>query len=497
MNKKPLLNEPRTWRGYWWPPGERDKAIPGILAYRPDKGLVLELIGGWEADIMEEVAPGVTIPQGSRRWPVLHGLSDNQELTLLDCLPTNTRGRIFGPPEEQTIHVLTALSGVHLNAADQAVFTECQVAVEDLTMWSNSWVLSQSFGMEEGRPNGKGCISAEPAKDRSVTVNGVVTSLVHEHTLPYFEYTRGGTLGRMTETRFFRFQAPEPWSLATAQEHAKVAQDLLSLALNRPRGLLWMQLKMPPEDRVYPEGYPVQDRKVDLYAEHITPAEPSAKALQDHQALFTCKHLPFEEIWPRWWEVRERYLRASNMILSLGYAPARFIEGRLLTATGAAEVLHRALGRRPPPIPKDEFAALRKVLLANTPNQHQKWVREKLRNEVTLKERLLELAALPDPEAMQRLVPNVEHWVTVTTQARNDLTHEGHARRQSIDEVIAAVKVTSAVVVMNLLQALGVPSTRQREIITENPELRQTARQASEDLSPRPIGEESTEMGGP
>lgn len=101
--------------------------------------------------------------------------------------------------------------------------------------------------------------------------------------------------------------------------------------------------------------------------------------------------------------------------------PPRFIEGQLLTATGAAEVLHRALGQAEPPVPADEFSAMRAALLEHTPEEHRKWLREKLRNDVTLKERLRDLAALPDREAMQRLVPDVERWATVTTQARNDL----------------------------------------------------------------------------
>lgn len=63
---------------------------------------------------------------------------------------------------------------------------------------------------------------------------------------------------------------------------------------------------------------------------------------------------------------------------------------------------------------------------------------------------------------------------------------------QSLDEVTAAVKVTSAVVIMNLLQALGVPSNRQRQIISENPELRHTATQANDYLSPEHPDEEST-----
>ena len=490
---KPLLSEPRTWRGYWWLPGERDKAMPGTLTYRPESGLVLELIGGWDAKILQELRPGVFAElEESRRWPLLHGLAANREMTLLDCLPTHTKSRNFDPPEQQTINVLTALSGVHLKTADQAVFTKCLVAVEDLTMWSDTSVLSQTIGLDDWRPNGTGSVVAEPVDDPSVTVDGVVTSLVHEHTLPHFEHTRDGTLGRMRETRYVRFQPPEPWSVTTAQEHAKMVQDLLSLALHRPCGLLWIRLKMPPEEHDYPEGYPVRDREVDLYAEQIVPAEPSAKAVQPHRALFTCAHISFEEIWPRWCEVRERCLRASNMILGLRYAPARFIEGRFLTATGAAEVLHRALGEAPPPIPADEFSAMRRTLLEHTPEQHRTWVREKLRNEVTLRERLRDLAGQPDSEAMARLVPDVEHWARVTTQARNDLTHAGHSRRQDIDELIVAVKVTSAVVVMNLLEALGVPGQRQREIVNDHPELRNTANQARDSLTATPTDAEST-----
>lgn len=488
--EKPLLNEPRTWRGYWWAPAERDNAMPGTLTYRPGGGLVLELVGGWDARIRKEVRPGVfAFLEGSSRWPVLHGLAEGQEITLMDCLVTHTMSRNFGPPEEQTIHVLTALSGVHLDTADQAIFTQCHVAVEDLALWSHSSVLSKSLGIEGGRPNGSGSVVAQPVEDPSVTVNGVVTSLVHEHTLPYFESTRGGTVGRMRETRFVRFEPSEPWSLADAQDHAKMVQDLLSISLHRPCGLLWMRLRMPPEDREYPEGYPIRDREVDLYAEHTVPAEPAAKAVNYHHTLFTCEHLPFEEVWPRWCEVRERCVRASDMILGLRYAPARFIEGRLLTATGAAEVLHRALGKVHPPVPAEEFAAMRETLLEHTPDRHRKWVREKLRNDVTLKDRLRDLAELPDPEAIGRLVPDVERWATVTTQARNDLTHEGHARRQSIDEVIVAVKVTSDVVLMNLLQALGVPGDRQRAIVRQHPELRQTAKQASDNLASSPDGE--------
>jgi hypothetical protein len=56
---------------------------------------------------------------------------------------------------------------------------------------------------------------------------------------------------------------------------------------------------------------------------------------------------------------------------------------------------------------------------------------------------------------MRRLVPSVDRWATVTTQAHKDLAHEGHRCRQSIDEVGAAVRVTSAAVMLLFLNCGG------------------------------------------
>lgn len=152
----------------------------------------------------------------------------------------------------------------------------------------------------------------------------------------------------------------------------------------------------------------------------------------------------------------------------------------------AAEVMHRALNIDHPRMPRADLVALRARLLKNTPEVHQAWVKSAIRNELTLRERLRALAGLPDSEAMQKLVPEVEHWAKVTTQARNDLAHTGQTPSQSVDELNAAVKVATAVVVMNLLQAPGRPGQRQREIVNDHSELRLTAAEARNDLTAKP-----------
>lgn len=489
MNKA-LLNEPRSWKGQWWLPTDPDNEVAGVLTYDPRTGLSLELIGGFEDRIVDHSHPNyVTVREGSLNWPLLHGLSEGKDITLLDCVPTHTMSRLFGGPEEQTVSALTALVGVHLEEPDQAVFTECRVSVEDLTPWAAASGFELTFGVEDERPTRARSISAEPAEEPVVVVDGTTITLAREYTLPFVERTRGGVVGRMRDAEFLKFQPDHPWSLSVAREYAKALQDLLSLATHRACAVLWLTLRLPRKDGEYREDYPVIDREVEVYSKHTVTGDPSAKAVEHRGTLFTCADLPFKEVVPRWMAVRKDCEAASNMVLGLRYAPTRYIEVQLMTAVGAAEVMHRALRIDQPPIPVAEFPAIRAKLLEHVPEEHRDWLRSKLRNDPTLKDRLLALAALPDREAMSQLVPEPEQWAKVSTWARNDLAHEGQTPKVSIDELITSVKVTSAVVVMSLLQVLGVPGERQRKIVKDHPELRQVSLDARKHLTPE-VGKE-------
>jgi hypothetical protein len=422
--------------------------------------------------------------EGTRSWPVIWGVAENREITLLDCLPLSSTSHRFGldGPDKQTISALIALVGVHLDDSKKEVFTSSLVSVENLTRWANSSVFNATIGLKDERLDGRGTISVEPVAEPTVVVDGTTITLAHEHTLPHLEESRGQTVGRMKDTVFVRFQPEYPISLGTARDLAKVTQDLVSLATHRASAIVWLRLRIPPREREYPEGYPLNDREVAVYFQDTVRGDADAKAVEHHAMLFSCRHIPFEEIMPRWWRVRGRFLAASNMVLGLRYAPARYVEGNLLTAVGAAEVMHRALDIEQTRMPRPDFDALRAALMENTPKKHRSWVKGAIRNDPTLRERLVALAAHPDSEAMENLILNVDQWAKVATQARNDLAHTGQTPRQSVDELIAVVQVTAAVVLMNLLQALGLPAERQREIINDHPELRHTARQAREHL---------------
>ncbi|QEU93320.1 HEPN domain-containing protein [Streptomyces kanamyceticus] len=484
---KSLLNldEASEWSGIWWLPDDPDQPLPGVLRYSPDDGLVLSLIGAFEDRITSTPSPGLTVlHEGSRNWDVIQGIAEQQEISLLSCYPSSvqrTVGARVKSPDKQTVVAMTALVGAHVSDEDDAVFSAAEIAVEDLQFWAASSVFEGFLGAPDGKIDGTGSISVTPVQTRSVLVDGTEFRLQHQHTLPFFDQSKGGTVGRMRDTAFVRVVPAAPFSLDGAREAASLVQDLISLATHRAAGMIWLRLEVAESESVLlPGGRPKPKRRADVLYTPTALGRNNAKAVDHHRVFFTCASLPFEEVVPRWCEARDRLRAATSMILGLRYAPARYVETNLLTAVGAAEVLHRGLRIDEKPFPPANFKAMRDAMLAQVPEMHRKRFKGVIRNDPTLRDRLHALAARPDQDAIALLMPDVDRWAGRTTRARNDLAHEGKTPNHRTEELIAIVDVTAAVIILNVLHELGLPAERQREIVREHPQLRSTASAAGE-----------------
>ncbi|MEU5934560.1 HEPN domain-containing protein [Micromonospora sp. NPDC047187] len=483
MANDPLnLDESAEWAGLWWLPDDPDERIPGVLRYEPEDGLVLSLIGAFEDRIFSNPFPGVVaVHEGHRTWHVIHGAAEQREITLLACVPNSSKrtiGARVKSPDKQTVAAATALIGAHVSGEDDAAFSATEVSVEDLGLWAASSVFEGFHGAPDGKPDGSGSISVKPSEAQSIVVHGTEFRLLHRHTLPFFDQRRGGTVGRMRDTAFVRIVNTDPFSLNDALDAASLVQDLIALATHRAAGVIWLRLQLAEADSASRGDRPSLRRDADVLYSPSVLGKHDAKAVDHHRVFFTCASFPFEEVVPRWCEAHGRLQVAINMILGLRYAPARYIENNLLTAVGAAEVLHRRLGIEERPMPSDEFKPMREAMLAHVPEDHRERFKRAIRNDPTLHDRLYALAARPDDKAIGLLMPDVDRWARRTTRARNDLAHEGRTLHHSVEELAAIVEVTTAVVILNVLHELGLPAERQREIVQEHPQLRATASRA-------------------
>lgn len=486
MTGPPWLSEAAEWVGHWWLPDDLENPQPGVLRYEPVGGLSLALIGGFEDRILRRVGPGAWDEmEESRSWEVILGIAENKEVTLLDCLPTKSKsyGLDLRGPAKQTIHVQTALVGVHLPSKDDRVFTACRASVEGLTAWSADSVLCMTMGLRDDQLDGRGTIEATPVEGHSARHCTTTLRLEHHHTMPHFERRRGSTLGRMTDSAILYVEPDEPNSLADLRRTTHAMQDLLSLATHRAAGVLWLTLGLPPEEH---EECPSLPRDVSVYAEQRVAGDPLAKA-PDHGVLFTANDLPFETVVPRWLEIRDRFAATVNLLLGLRYVPGGYLETQVSQAVTAAEAMHRALKVKAP-IPEEEFKTLKDAVLSAVPDERKEWARNLLlRNEPSLKTRLLELASRPDDEAMTTLLPDAGRWVQMTVKARNDLTHSGQSSAHDLRDLHAISSVTTAVVLLNLLNEVGLSGEQQRTILSNNSELSTACRLSREYCSDQPV----------
>lgn len=485
MANDPLnLDGAAEWAGLWWLPDNPDEQVPGVLRYDADGGLSLSLIGAFEDRIMSNTAAGVTAyHEGTMSWDVIHGAAEQREITLLGSIPNSSKrtiGARVASPDKQTVTATVAIIGAHVSGEEDQAFSGVEVSVEDLRFWAASSVFEGFLGAPDGKIDGTGRISVKPVDDQSVVVDGTEYRLVHTPTLPFFDQRKGGSVGRMRDTVSIRVYPSEPFALNAALKAASLVQDLISLATHRAAGVIWLRLEVAGSESHLPDGRTLPRRCADVLYSPAALGKHDAKVVDHHRVFFTCDSLPFEEVLPRWCEAHDRLQAATNMILGLRYAPARFVENNLLTAVGAAEVLHRNLRIDEKPFLKAEFTAMRDAMLAEVPEEHQDRFMGAIRNDPTLRDRLHALAARPDQEAIALLVPDVAHWAKRTTRARNDLAHEGRTPNHSFDELIAVVEVTTAVVLLNVLHELGLPAERQRKIVQEHPQLRATSRTAGE-----------------
>lgn len=489
MSNDPLkLDESGEWAGLWWLSEAPDERLPGVLRYDGKGGLSLSLIGAFEERIFQQLAPGVKDElEGRSVWDLIYGVAQQREITLLGCVPIRSRrsvGARVDSPDMQTVKATTAIIGAHVSGREDAAFEAAEISVEDLTVWAASSVFSGHHGTRNGMPDGTGEISVKPVAAQSVTANNTEYRLEHTHTLPFWDWSRGKTVGRMRDVVSIRVRWAEPSALKAALEAASLVQDLIALATHRAAGVIWLQLELTGTKVLLPDGRMLPPRRADVLYSPVAVGKSDEQAIDPGSVLFTCEMLPFEELMPHWCEVRRKLQAAINMILGLRYAPARFVENNLLMAVGAAEALHRGLGIEEKPISEVEFKKIRKAMLEQVPEEYRGRFKELIRNSPTLRDRLLALAARPDQQAIGQLVPDVKYWAKRTTRARNDLAHEGKTPDHSIDELIAIVDTTSAVVILNVLHELRVPVERQREIVQDHPRFRMTCRKAREWLVP-------------
>lgn len=475
----PRLDQRREWSGEWWLPGAPDRTFGGVLAYEPGRELSLRLIGGWRYTEPVEPFPGVRVGRGDLlRWPIIHGRAGGTPLTLVDAWVSEARGGDDDRPAGLSIGAMTLLVDFHLDAEADPAFVAGWVTTENLNEWT------RRTGFRDERATGLRAESLEPLEATADEVK------VRLHTLSSYQSwsrKRDGYHIQHWEQAAMEFVSDTPRPMGDLLESMGSVSDLMTLSTLAPCADITVRLYTPPIPNRYPEGhfFATAPHKVDVYQYRTRTPEPEAGAAIWIDFIMSREDQPFEELIPRWFELRATFKAALDMVLGLTYLSGGYLQSRVVSAVSAAEAFHRALDA-PPPLSDADHSTLRDVLFAAVPDQHRQWLHDRTRyNQPTLRERLVDLARRPGP-FMKDLVPNPDAWAKAAARSRDGVAHFATAGHSRYDELHAIVVVTAAVVTMNLLGKLGISPERMNRALHENRDLRWTCELAREHFGEAP-----------
>lgn len=468
------MNETR-WKATWWIPGAADDAKPGTLHFRDDGQLKLELIGGFSIMTPVPGAAGVWIAQEREAlFPVLHGICGAEPFTLFDAVAVDTSGGLFSDViTGQSLTALRGLRGIHVASAAERIFDSAEVQLEYLLGWTAQTTMKASLTRQEGRWTGEQTAQSTPAGEQDAAYGGLTLTLRIPHT--QFRYDDSPLASQRTissrERAELEIASPEPLSLDGFGEVIKAMADLMTLCAHAPSGALKRTLRFTGSP-----GHPVpagRRGKAEMMGHQVHQPTPGSASAARVEYLFTLADADFAAIVPAWLALYERTSTACGVLFGLKYISQGYTSTRLLSAASSAEALHRSL-HDSAPYGEEEFRDLLGKALSAFPGQGKKsksarrFIRERLTNHLTYRDRVLALAAIPDREAVASLIPDVGTWAGLLKRARNSAAHaakapssaEELARTAALEHTLT--EVTYALLSIVLMAELGLPAQVQR-----------------------------------
>lgn len=448
FNKPLILAEKNEWLGEWDIPDAFEGKAFGSLKYDGSGGVTLELY-------IDSRNGGFVV----RDYENVYGISGVQKITLLGVRASpNLQHFPARFPYRVSYKVDSVIIGAHVESQDSEAFSKLRVSIEDTNCWSGASEISSRIpkpGVANPEEYGISLVKNNPTP---VEVGGKIYQVVSGDVSTSVDFKKGESSGNLRVQDFWEVSSPSLFSLEKALDEVKILQDLLSFAACRAAGVIWIQLEVAGTESEFPDGTPLPPRRVDVISSLMGIGKYDLECIDPRRFLFTCGSIPFELIVPRWIGLYSDMRVSINMIMAQIFAPMPFVENSLLMLTGTAEVLHKNLN----------ISDMR-----------------------YLKGRLVELASTFIKDVSPLLIPDIPYWASRTVKARNKLTHEGTTDEHSVDELLAIIKVTRAVITLAVLEKLEISGEHQKYVVERHPQFIESARYARDWLTPPP--EEITE----
>ncbi|MDS2172876.1 hypothetical protein Q7C18_09225 [Nesterenkonia sp. CL21] len=413
--------------GTWWPDDRPSPRRVGTLSVSQSQGGHLRLRpgdaphpGAWSSGVLHGLLDGPAADPSQERAAaplVPDEQVPGRSVTLFGALPLPVDAS--GAPEEGDVAVDAILVGDTVDSPEQHRYRRATLEIPELAPWSARTMRGESADEEAAA-------AAAGPDSVSVAVACRTEEPSESHSL---QFTATPSLGHV------EVEVVDPnqdgLSVEEIRRNAHAIQDLFSLAsLAPPAG---MRARIPADD-THGEVL-LYWRQTLTFPSQISPGG---------SLIFSAAELEITAALQRWYELRLKHRVTIDLLMGMLRAPHRYTELNLLVIVAAAEALFATTDGRSKRQRKDSTLRLKLVAMAE---------RVKLASRIDL--------GLP-----------VQEWAERTARVRNSFTHTGGATDYTEAQLGELVGLTTAVVVANLVQDLGVPPEAWSRGLAHTPALR-------------------------
>jgi hypothetical protein len=125
--------------------------------------------------------------------------------------------------------------------------------------------------------------------------------------------------------------------------------------------------------------------------------------------------------------------------------------------------------------------------IAGQSEQIRDFVKSRLRNDATYNDRMVELASIPDSEAVDKLLTDRVQWAERLKNSRHDLAHANERPAQTSDSVgaLCLLETTYALLCLVAMAEIGLSAEVQRRAVSDTGKINWAAAQFKKLLASR------------
>lgn len=439
--------------GKWWRPEREEKRVGGVLEISPDGTAELEVFDGLlEDDSLD----------------ILHGQAAGKDITLVNTF-RRTGSTVMGQAYTvtETISASIVFVGAHLRTELDEIFSEATVEIECLTSWVNASGISFSMFFKDEDFKQVKSQKLEAALPDSVTISRPeweqLIELQWSMRIQNEALFTWGKDAYFKETVILSVKNPEPASWNSFNDKISSVQNLLTLATRRGCAVRNRKLIVVEDGQRWPVEVHFS-RSSEWVDEKIEPR----KFLFNLDGIGDDPAAAFD----KWFTLEKQIGLAMDVLFSLYHSPPTYLENELFNIASAAEGFHAGLFPNTKQLDEDlhaDIVSLAKSSFRDHPGRN--FVLQAVNaNRPGLKQRLLELASVPDAEAVKGLLGDVDTWAKWLVKARNAV---GHMKSGELEKKVPENAryrlpyVSRALLNLVLMQELGISAELQRRAVDD------------------------------